>query len=255
MAAQRAVNKPRSISSNSSGNRLYAHSKARQEEGKLLRQKIEGKRKGRASTPSRAISLTKASAIYDRGVQAKNNTKKKIEELRNAPRESTFPKMRTQTPNRRDRYFEARESENATRNSTHGQSRRTTPSQARYPTPSRSRNPAPSIRNKSSPTPSHGLRSQTPSRFRSETPSRRRNETPSRPRNETPIRSRKASQQHPTSSSRSSSRARTSSRPRGRSQTPSRRISSSHVMNRPETDDIATSTPKLPRSFKLNSTD
>ncbi len=76
--------------------RLYKRSLRLQEEGKKKREEIEKKRAPRAPTPSKRIPLSQASAMYERGLTHKAKTERKIEEILNTPRESSFPKMKTQ---------------------------------------------------------------------------------------------------------------------------------------------------------------
>mmetsp|Transcript_1992 Transcript_1992/g.2707 ORF Transcript_1992/g.2707 Transcript_1992/m.2707 type:complete len:334 (+) Transcript_1992:106-1107(+) len=81
-------------------NRLYERSRNQQEEGKVMREQIEKKLAPRAQTPSKKIPLSKATGMYDRGLAQKAQKQKKIENILNCPRESTFPKMRTQSTSR-----------------------------------------------------------------------------------------------------------------------------------------------------------
>jgi hypothetical protein len=181
------------------GSRLYAKSKTYREEGKQKRETI-AKKLTRDPTPTRSISVSRAQGLYDRGLSFVENRDKKIDAILNAPRESTFPKMRTQTPNRRERFFEARDSDSVT-----GRSQ----------------------------TPTARSRSRTPTaRSSSVTPSRRDREP-----SQTRTRGRAASQ--------------TPSRNRNRSQTPTRRTSSQSNASFASPTKGGT-TPKLPRSFKVN---
>lgn len=76
--------------------RLYKRSLRLQEDGKKKREEIEKKHAPRAPTPSRRIPLSQASAMYERGLSHLAKTERKIEEILNIPRESSFPKMKTQ---------------------------------------------------------------------------------------------------------------------------------------------------------------
>lgn len=98
--------------------RLYRRSKNKQEEGKKLRKEIEKKLAPRAQTPTKKIPLSKAGDMYERALVQKAQKAQKIEEILNAPRESTFPKMRRQSRSR-------------------SSSRRRSSSRARSQTPSR----------------------------------------------------------------------------------------------------------------------
>mmetsp|Transcript_17474 Transcript_17474/g.33127 ORF Transcript_17474/g.33127 Transcript_17474/m.33127 type:complete len:372 (-) Transcript_17474:2192-3307(-) len=100
--------KQNTVDSAESTSRLYSRSLKYVEEGKKIRQEIE-KKKRRDPTPSRSISISKAQKIYERGLQFKADREKKIQEIINAPRESSFPKMRTQTPRSRGRLHESRD--------------------------------------------------------------------------------------------------------------------------------------------------
>ena len=80
--------------------RLYDRSRNRQEEGRKKRENIKKKLTPRAPTPSRKISLSKATAIYDRGISHKAKKERKIEDILNTPTGSTFPKMKSQTKGR-----------------------------------------------------------------------------------------------------------------------------------------------------------
>lgn len=220
---EKAIPKPRPDSrGRDASTRLYKESMTMQQEGKLMRKKIEDKFRARAPTPTRSISLKKARGIYERGQTAVREKELKIQMLRNAPRKSSFPKMRTQTPTRnRERYYESREGEGegtSTRSSSRAQSRSQTPSRARYSSPNTNR-----------------VRNQTPSR--------------SRPGDEL-----KKSNQR--SQSRNQTRSRTSSRQRERSQTPSRRMSQSRVptLSAPKIK-VGSPEPKLPPSFKISQTE
>ena len=88
--------------------RLYKRSESFQKEGRKKREQIAKKMAPRDHTPSRSISVKRGQTIYERGLAFKANRQKKIEDTLNSPRESTFPKMRTQTPSRRECFFEAR---------------------------------------------------------------------------------------------------------------------------------------------------
>ena len=182
--------------------RLYAKSQIYQDEGKKKREQIAKKLGSRDPTPNRKISISKGTNIYERGLQFKANRDKKIEEIANAPRKSTFPKMRTPTPSRRERFYEARDDGSYTS------------ARSRSSSVSRSRPSSAASRNASSQTPTRYVRSQTPTG-----------------------RSRATS----------SSRSLTPSTARERSQTPSRRVSSKSNVT-----PASSSTPRLPRSFKLN---
>jgi len=200
--------------------RLYKESKTMQEEGKLMRKKIEDKLRARAPTPTRSITLEKANRIYERGQTAAREKELKIEMLRNAPRKSSFPKMRTQTPTRnRERYYESREGDGtSTRSSSCAPSCSRTPSRARYSSPSTNR-----------------ARNQTFSR--------------SRPGDDLE----KSIQR---SQSRNQTRSRTSSRQRERSQTPSRRMSQSRASSSSASKiKVGSPQPKLPPSFKISQTE
>eukprot|EP00551_Chaetoceros_affinis_P015469 CAMPEP_0203693264 /NCGR_PEP_ID=MMETSP0091-20130426/5263_1 /ASSEMBLY_ACC=CAM_ASM_001089 /TAXON_ID=426623 /ORGANISM="Chaetoceros affinis, Strain CCMP159" /LENGTH=325 /DNA_ID=CAMNT_0050564303 /DNA_START=71 /DNA_END=1048 /DNA_ORIENTATION=+ len=112
--------------------RLYQRSKKKQQEGKKIREDIERKLAPRPPTPTKKIPLSKATDLYERSISHKAHTQRKIDDLINAPRESSFPKMRTQ-------------------------SRKRTSSRARSETPSRrvsDRSTTPSRRNNRSSTPS-----------------------------------------------------------------------------------------------------
>ena len=147
--------------------RLYEKSRSYREEGKQRRQKIAKKiSRKRDVTPSRSISVTRGAQLYERGLAFTANRDRKIEEIKNAPRESSFPKMRTQTPNRRDLFFEARDEPTPSSRS----QRSNTPSRMRSQTPTRTR----------SNSARRTTRSQTPTRSRSQTPSRSRSQTPNR---------------------------------------------------------------------------
>jgi hypothetical protein len=101
--------KQNTIDPSQSGSRLYSRSLKYVEEGKKIRREIEKKLQGRDPTPSRSISVSRAQEIYERGLQFKANREKKIQEMINAPRESSFPKMRTQTSRTRGRLQESHE--------------------------------------------------------------------------------------------------------------------------------------------------
>jgi hypothetical protein len=153
-------------------NRLYATSRIYREEGKQKRQEIAKKISQRRDvTPSRSISVSRGSRIYERGLAFNANRDKKIEQIKNTKRKSSFPKMRTQTPNRRDSFFDARDDQSA-------RSRKSlTPVRFRSQTPTGTRSKTP---NRS--------RLQTPNRSRSQTPDRSRSQTPDRSRSQTPNR-------------------------------------------------------------------
>lgn len=76
--------------------RLYDRSLSKQVEGRRLREEIEKKLTPRAPTPSKRIPLSQATAMYERGLSHRARTESKIEAISNSPKESTFPKMRTQ---------------------------------------------------------------------------------------------------------------------------------------------------------------
>lgn len=101
--------KQNTIDPSQSGSRLYSRSLKYVEEGKKIRREIEKKLQGRDPTPSRSISVSRAQEIYERGLQFKANRERKIQEMINAPRESSFPKMRTQTSRTRGRLQESHE--------------------------------------------------------------------------------------------------------------------------------------------------
>jgi hypothetical protein len=137
--------------------RLYEKSKSYREEGKQRREKIEKKiNRRRDVTPSRSISVSRGQMIYERGLAFNANREQKIERIKNAPRESSFPKMRTQTPNRRECFYDNRDD----------QSRKSSVSSSgsQFRTRSSSRGRSSSVTRS---------RSQTPSRARSQTPNRR----------------------------------------------------------------------------------
>jgi hypothetical protein len=175
--------------------RLYAKSQNYQQEGKRIRQQIAQKLNGKVPDQVRSISVSRAQAIYDRGLQFKADREKKIEVMANTPHKSSFPKMRTQTPNRRERFFEAREDDSSC---TSARSRSSSVNMARSSSVSRNRRPQTST-----------------SRIRSQP-------------------------------STSNSTFLPPSRSRERSRTPSRRVSSTSV-----TIPVTSTTPRLPRSFKL----
>jgi hypothetical protein len=77
--------------------RLYQRSRSRQQEGRRLRKQIEKKLAPRAPTPTKKIPLSKATGMYERALAHKAQTERKIEDILNSPRESNFPKMRTQS--------------------------------------------------------------------------------------------------------------------------------------------------------------
>ena len=217
--------------------RLYDKSKNYREDGKKKRQEIAKRLKGRDPTPTRSISVARAQKIYERG-QAFNATRdKKIEEIKNAPRISSFPKMRTQTPSRRETFYDARDDQSMSSNRTRG-------SYVRSQTPNRSRSQTP-----------NRARSQTPSRVkiyvRQQTPIRSRTSTSSSSRQSTPIRSRTST----SSSSRQSTPSRTRSRTpsRSRSQTPNRRVSGES--SRPQPTPSRENVPKLPPRFKTHNSE
>lgn len=138
--------------------RLYERSLQMQQEGKQMRKDIEKKLAPRSPTPSKKIPLSRAEDMYKRGLSQKARMERKIEQKMNAPRESTFPRMRTQSRTR-----------------------------AQSSTRERSETPSRALSRRSSRTPSRRS-SETPGRQRSQTPSRRdssrcRSSTPSR-RNE-----------------------------------------------------------------------
>ncbi|GFH49036.1 predicted protein [Chaetoceros tenuissimus] len=122
-----------------SSSRLYGRSKTKQEEGKRLRNEIAKKLNRPAPKPSKKISISDAQNIYQRGIMFKSNSKKKIEAVINAPRESKFPKMRTLTPNRRDQFRDVQSSGYArvSRSDSNLSRRSETPSRRRSETPSR----------------------------------------------------------------------------------------------------------------------
>jgi hypothetical protein len=181
--------------------RLYAKSQNYQDEGKKKREQI-AKKLSRDPTPIRKISISNGTKIYERGLQFKAERVKKIEEIWNAPRKSTFPQIRTPTPSRRERFYEARDDEGYTS------------ARSRSSSVSRSRPSSAASRNTSSQTPTRYVRSQTPTGRGRAT---------------------------------STSRSQTPSTARERSQTPSRRVSS-----KSDVTPVSKSTPRLPRSFKLN---
>lgn len=191
--------KPKQRDSSKVVSRLYGKSQTYQQEGKKIRQQIAEKLKSKGPTQTRSISVSRAQAIYNRGLQFKAEREKKIEAMANAPHKSSFPKMRTQTPNRRERFFEAREDDSSY---TSARSRSSSVNRARSSSVSRN-----SMAHRST----SGIRSTSRS-----------------------------------SGSRDTGRSLTPSRSRERSQTPSRRISSNSVST-PGTS----TTPRLPRSFKL----
>lgn len=80
--------------------RLYQRAKAKQQEGRKLRKEIEQKLAPRTPTPSKKIPLSKAGDMYERGLSHRAQKERKIEDILNSPRESTFPKMRTQSRSR-----------------------------------------------------------------------------------------------------------------------------------------------------------
>lgn len=152
--------------------RLYRRSESFQKEGKKKREQIAKKLAPRDPTSSRSISVKRGQKIYERGLAFKANTQKKIEDTLNSPRESTFPKMRTQTPSRRECFFEARGDEDSVCSS---RSRMSTQSRIvrrtrRSQTPVRGRSQTPSRNRERSQTPSRRLSSQP--RYSSATPSK-----------------------------------------------------------------------------------
>lgn len=136
--------RPNAIDPSKSASRLYSRSLKYVEEGKKIRQEIEKKLQGRDPTPSRSISVSRAQELYERGLQFKANRDKKIQEMINAPRESSFPKMRTQISRTRGRLHESHDGSSRSRSSSTNRTGRSASASRR------------------------SVRSQTPTRYRSQ---------------------------------------------------------------------------------------
>lgn len=76
--------------------RLYSRSAQKQEEGRKRRERIQKRMTPRAPTPSKRISLSHATDMYDRGLNYKTRVSQKIDYITNASRESLCPKMKNQ---------------------------------------------------------------------------------------------------------------------------------------------------------------
>lgn len=229
-----------------SSSRLYGRSKMKQEEGKRLRNEIAKKLNRPAPKPSKKISVSDAQNIYQRGIVFKSNSKKKIEAVINAPRESKFPKMRTQTPNRRDQFRDVQSSGygRVSRSDSNLSRRSETPSRRRSETPSRTRYATPSSGRATSTN-----RTSSRSAGRSQTPTQRRYaNTPSKVRMY--IRGESPTQDIP-SRGREYSRNGDSMRSgvRTRSQTPSRRRSESSTKPRAPSRNRYADTPSRVRMY------
>lgn len=156
--------KQNAIDPSKSASRLYARSEKYREEGKKIRETIEKKLHGRDPTPSRSISVSRAQQIYERGLRFKAEREKKIQEMYNAPRESSFPKLPTQTPVKREKFYEARDDTSFRSRSSSVDSRRSG-ANSTYRKYVRSETPTRLRSNSRSATPvRRGDRSMTPSR-------------------------------------------------------------------------------------------
>ena len=97
--------------------RLYHRSKSMQEEGKAKRKMVEQKLSPRAQTPSRKISLERATDVYHRGMAYKAEKEKRLFDAkgtnqslnllrsRSRLRDSTPSRFRDSTPNSRQMYL------------------------------------------------------------------------------------------------------------------------------------------------------